>query len=50
MIAHELGADVDTYVRVIGDDAPAFEALRALQHRALERGTTTTTAGEGPTA
>lgn len=49
VIAHELGADVDTYVRVIGDDAPAFEALRALQHRALERGTTTTTAGEGPT-
>ena len=49
VIAHELGADVDTYVRVIGDDAPAFEALRALQHRAPERGTTTTTAGEGPT-
>ncbi|SFS18627.1 hypothetical protein SAMN04487783_2695 [Agrococcus baldri] len=44
VIAHELGADVDTYVRVIGDDAPAFEALSA-----LARGTTTTTAGEGLT-
>ena len=44
VIRHQLGADVDTYVRVIGDDAPAFEALSA-----LARGTTTTTAGEGPT-
>jgi hypothetical protein len=44
VIAHELGADVDTYVRVIGDDAPAFEALSA-----LDRGTTTTSAGEGLT-
>ncbi|MCH1883090.1 hypothetical protein [Agrococcus sp. ARC_14] len=44
VIAHELGADVDTYLRVIGDDAPAFEALSSLVHR-----TTTTPAGEGTT-
>lgn len=49
VIRHALGVDVDTYLRVIGDDAPAFEALRALQQRGLERGTTTTTAGEGTT-
>lgn len=45
VIRHELGADVDTYLRVIGDDAPAFEALSA-----LARGTTTTTPVEGTTA
>lgn len=44
VIAHALGADVDTYLRVIGDDAPAFEALSS-----LARGTTTTSAGEGQT-
>ncbi len=44
VIRHELGADVDTYIRVIGDDAPAFEALHG-----LVRGTTTTSAGEGQT-
>ncbi|MCR8671417.1 hypothetical protein [Agrococcus sp. HG114] len=30
VIAHSLGADVDTYLRVIGDDTAAFDALRAL--------------------
>jgi hypothetical protein len=45
VIAHELGADVDTYIRVIGDDAAAFEALSG-----LVRGTTSTPAGEGTTA
>jgi hypothetical protein len=30
VIAHSLGADVDTYLRIIGDDTAAFEALRAL--------------------
>lgn len=30
VIAHSLGADVDTYLRLIGDDTEAFEALRAL--------------------
>lgn len=45
VIRHELGTDVDTYLRVIGDDAPAFEALSA-----LARGTTTTTPAEGTTA
>lgn len=43
-ITHELGAPVDTYVRVIGDDAQAFEALSALAH-----GTTPTTTVEGTT-
>lgn len=44
VIRHELGPEVDTYIRVIGDDAPAFEALSG-----LVRGTTTTSAGEGQT-
>ncbi|WP_072313587.1 PH-like domain-containing protein [Agrococcus sp. Marseille-P2731] len=44
VIAHRLGADVDTYLRVVGDDAPAFEALSA-----LARHEKTTTAGEGTT-
>ncbi|WP_306232420.1 hypothetical protein [Agrococcus beijingensis] len=30
VIAHTLGADVDTYLRIIGDDTAAFEALSAL--------------------
>jgi hypothetical protein len=30
VIAHSLGADVDTYLRIIGDDTAAFEALSAL--------------------
>ncbi len=29
-IAHSLGADVDTYLRIIGDDREAFDALRGL--------------------
>lgn len=45
VITHELGALVDTYVRVIGDDAPAFEALRGLVHDA-----TPTTTAEGTPA
>lgn len=42
VIAHTLGAEVDTYIRVIGDDAPVLEALSGLVR-------TTTTAGEGTT-
>jgi hypothetical protein len=30
VIAHTLGAEVDTYLRIIGDDTAAFEALSAL--------------------
>jgi len=45
VVSHRLGADVDTYVRVVGDDAHAFEALSA-----LARHDKTTTAGEGTTA
>lgn len=45
VIRHTLGADVDTYLRVIGDDAPAFEALSGLAH-----GTTPTTSVEGTPA
>lgn len=48
VIAHELGADVDTYLRVIGDDAPAFAALSALAGTSTI--TTTTTDGEGPSS
>ncbi|WP_347757397.1 hypothetical protein [Agrococcus sp. ProA11] len=44
VIAHTLGADVDTYLRVIGDDAPVLEALSS-----LVRGPKTTTTGEGTT-
>lgn len=44
VIAHSLGSDVDTYLRVVGDDAAVFEALTGLVH-----GTTTTPAGEGTT-
>ncbi len=44
VIAHELGADVDTYIRIIGDDREAFDALAAL---AAIR---TQTPGEGTTA
>lgn len=45
VIAHELGADVDTYLRVIGDDAAAFAALSALAGTSTT--TATTTDGEG---
>lgn len=41
VIAHTLGTDVDTYIRVIGDDAAAFEALSALVH-----GSTTAVEGQ----
>ncbi|UOW00518.1 hypothetical protein [Agrococcus sp. SCSIO52902] len=34
VIAHSLGADVDTYLRVIGDDSAAFAALHALAAKA----------------
>lgn len=44
VIAHTLGADVDTYLRVIGDDAPVLEALSS-----LVPGHETTTTGEGTT-
>ncbi|MGY3129022.1 hypothetical protein ACVWW9_002551 [Agrococcus sp. UYP33] len=30
VIAHRLGADVDTYLRIIGDDREAFDALAGL--------------------
>lgn len=43
VIAHELGADVDTYLRIIGDDREAFDALRGLDR------TRTQTTGEGTT-
>ncbi|GEK80523.1 PH-like domain-containing protein [Agrococcus baldri] len=45
VIGHRLGADVDTYLRVIGDDAPAFEALSR-----LAPDTTATTTVEGTPA
>lgn len=41
VVAHELGADVDTYLRIIGDDREAFDALRGLVR------TRTQTTGEG---
>ena len=44
VIAHELGTDVDTYLRIIGDDREAFDALRALV------GTRTQPTGEGTTS
>lgn len=44
VIRHELGSEVDTYLRVIGDDAPAFAALSG-----LAQGTTPTTTVEGTT-
>lgn len=44
VIAHELGTDVDTYLRIIGDDREAFDALRGLAR------TRTQTPGEGTSA
>ena len=44
VIAHELGADVDTYLRIIGDDHEAFDALRGLVR------TRTQPTGEGTTS
>ncbi|GAA1418495.1 hypothetical protein [Agrococcus citreus] len=44
VIAHELGADVDTYLRIIGDDREAFDALRGLVR------TRTQPTGEGTTS
>lgn len=39
VIAHSLGADVDTYLRIIGDDRAAFDALRGLaRHRSHPTG------------
>lgn len=43
-IAHSLGADVDTYLRIIGDDREAFDALRGLVR------TRTQPTGEGTTS
>ncbi len=45
VIAHELGADVDTYLRFIGDDREAFDALRGLvatRTQSTGEGTSTT--------
>lgn len=44
VIAHALGADVDTYLRIIGDDREAFDALRGLVR------TRTQPTGEGTTS
>lgn len=44
VIAHALGADVDTYLRIIGDDREAFDALSGLAR------TRTQPTGEGTTA
>jgi hypothetical protein len=44
VIAHSLGADVDTCLRIIGDDREAFDALRGLVR------TRTQPTGEGTTS
>jgi len=44
VIAHSLGADVDTHLRIIGDDREAFDALRGLVR------TRTQPTGEGTTS
>ena len=44
VIAHALGADVDTSLRIIGDDREAFDALRGLVR------TRTQPTGEGTTS
>lgn len=46
VIAHALGADVDTYVRVIGDDRDVLAALQALAARTQS---TQQATGEGAT-
>ncbi len=44
VISHSLGADVDTCLRIIGDDREAFDALRGLVR------TRTQSTGEGTTS